>query len=78
MKNVYPFIYWGEYFNTLEEEKVEMSGCTFAENYTEAMSNIEEYYGDELISIHLEPLEESSILEFSDIFEAQKILKRGN
>lgn len=71
MKNIYPFLYWGEYFNTLEEKTKTMSGCTFAENYTEAMGNIEEYYGDELITIHLKPLEESPVLEFSSIFERE-------
>ena len=41
-------------------------GITFAENYYQAMENIEGYYGDTIIEISLYMLEEDSVYEFNE------------
>lgn len=40
-------------------------GVTLAKSYTEAMDNIEKYYGDSIIEISLYPLENNSVYEFN-------------
>ncbi len=46
-------------------EKVEKRhGVTFAENYAEAMANIEQYYGDTIIDVKLFMNEECTVYEF--------------
>ena len=42
------------------------------------MTSIENYYGDELVDIHLESLEEDNVIEFSNPKEGKKIVKREN
>lgn len=73
---VYPFIYWAT-IPSLEDEcqMEERTGCTFAESYAEAMANIEEFYGDKLISIKLDQLEEGNLLEFHNPKEADEIVQ---
>lgn len=71
---MYPVIYWCKIYDECEMKTVNISGCTFAENYTEAMSNIEAYYGDMLCDIKMEMIEESSVLEFKTYEEAKKIV----
>lgn len=72
---IYPFIYWAT-IPSMEDEcqMEERTGCTFAKSYAEAMANIEEFYGDDLISIKLDQLEESPILEFHNPKEADEIV----
>lgn len=40
-------------------------GVTLAKSYTEAMNNIEKYYGDSIIEISLYPHEDSGVYEFN-------------
>ena len=46
-------VYGVQFWDSLDEKKVERCGVTFAENYSEAMSNIEKSYQPELISVEL-------------------------
>lgn len=73
---MYPYIFWGSVYDEIDAEEREFSGCTFADSYAEAMDNIEDYYGEDLISIRLTPLEESSILEFTSKKEGKKIVEK--
>lgn len=75
---MYPFIFWGTRVREDNYEYEKFSGCTFADSYTEAMTTIENYYGDELVDIHLESLEEDNVIEFSNPKEGKKIVKREN
>ena len=47
------FVYRVQFWDSYDEKKVERCGVTFAENYSEAMSNIEKSYQPELISVEL-------------------------
>ena len=61
---MYPFLYKVNYWDELKDNYPKVCGVTFAENYTEAMKNIESYYGDTITEIEsLICLEESTILE---------------
>lgn len=72
----YPYIYWATIPSFDDETQLEeRTGCTFAESYAEAMSNIEEFYGDELVSIKVEELEEGNLLEFHNPKEADEIVQ---
>lgn len=71
---MYPYIFWGSVYDEIDNNEREFSGCTFADNYAEAMSNIEDYYGEDLISIRLTPLEKSSVLEFITKKEGKDIV----
>ena len=75
---MYPFIFGGTRVREDNYEYEKFSGCTFADSYTEAMTAIENYYGDELVDIHLESLEEDNVIEFSNPKEGKKIVKREN
>lgn len=72
---MYPFIYWAQIYETADDEVRKVSGCTFADNFSEAMANIEVYYGDELVSIHIESLEAGNVIEFSNAKEGKAIVK---
>ncbi len=68
---MYPFEYiviiCSEY-NDFEEE--ECKGITFARNFTEAMKNIENFYGKDLSQVKdLICLEEGSVYEFDYMFK---------
>lgn len=75
---MYPVVYWCEIFNGYANEyegKVEhVSGCTFAKNYADAMKNIEAYYGDSIINVKMEMIEENTVLEFKTYEEAKHIV----
>ena len=73
---IYPFIYWAT-ISSLEDDTQleERSGCTFAGSYAEAMENIESFYGDELISIKMDQLEENVLIEFHNPKEADEIVQ---
>lgn len=42
---------------------VRASGITFGDTFTEVMSNIESYYGDELLTVYIELQEEGTVYE---------------
>lgn len=71
---MYPFIYKVTIYNEYDEKVEKVAGVTFAETWTEAMCHIEGYYGDELIDVHIDGLEEGSCLELS-IEEAERLVK---
>lgn len=59
---LFPFEYILNTWNELDEKEEIVHGITFGKNYTEAMSNIEGYYGDTIIAIEkLCGLEEVSV-----------------
>ena len=63
----YPVKYEVEICSEFKDFKVEkIKGVTFGENFTDAMYNIEEYYGKELLTVKLEMLEEASVYEFTE------------
>lgn len=74
---MYPFVFWGSIFDDVDNEERKFSGCTFADSYTEAMGNIEDYYGKELMSLRLESLEESNVLEFTNPKEGKNIARKS-
>ena len=51
-------------FNNWNIEKIK--GVTFGEDYADAAKNIESYYGNELINMKMEMLEEGSVYEFEE------------
>ena len=63
---MYPVEYVATVWNSDENKEEINHGVTFAGNYTEAMSNIESYYGDELITIKVTMLEESPVYVLED------------
>ena len=72
---IYPFIYWATVPSWEDDVQFEeRSGCTFAASYAEAMKNIEGFYGEDLISIKMEALEENAVLEFHNPKEADEIV----
>lgn len=52
-------------YNKMECNTEQVYGITFANTYTEAMENIEGYYGDSIIDIRLFMQEESSVYELN-------------
>lgn len=62
MSSVYPF----EYEVEVSYENTKYHGVTFAKNYGKAAKNIENYYGDELVTIKLFCMEEQSVYEFEE------------
>ena len=63
---MYPFEYEVQVYDEFSEKvnKYEtIHGITFADTYTEAMKNIESYYGDTIIDIKLYMNEEQSVYE---------------
>ena len=74
---MYPFLYKVNYWDELKDTYPKVCGVTFAENYAEAMKNIESYYSDAITEIEsLFCLEESAILEIPQ--ETYKTLKKDN
>lgn len=64
---MYPVKYEAEItseYNNWEIEKVK--GITFGESWADAASKIEEFYGNELIWMKMEMLEEASVYEFEE------------
>ena len=73
---MYPFEYIVELWHLDVNEEEVNHGITFAENYTEAMSNIETYYGDELVSIDMMiELEECPVYVLEDCLTHSNELK---
>lgn len=73
---IYPFIFWVTIPTLNDDGQLEeRSGCTFAESFAEAMNNIENFYGEDLVSIKLDQLEENFILEFHNPKEADEIVQ---
>ena len=60
---MYPVEYIITYYDESDYSTDVIQGITFAENFTEAMSNIEEYYCNGIIDIKMYMLEESSVYE---------------
>lgn len=63
----YPAKYMAKIWNDDEGVVKTVTGITFAENFTEAMANIESYYGDEMVEVTIELFEECTIYEFSPV-----------
>lgn len=61
----FPFEYkvysWDEFKGTTRT----FYGVTIAKSYTEAMNNIEKYYGDSITEVSLYEHEENSVYEFN-------------
>lgn len=50
MRN-YAFCYKVKFYNIIDEEEEEESGLLIANSFVNAVSQIEEYYGDDLLAI---------------------------
>lgn len=61
---MYPAEYEVRYWNDVDEKMCTVHGVTMTESFTEAMQNIEDYYGDELDFVSIILLEEASVYEF--------------
>ena len=73
---IYPFIFWATIRALGDDGQLKKcSGCTFAKSFAEAMNNIENFYGEDLISVRLEPLEKGNLLEFHNPKEADEIVQ---
>lgn len=64
---MYPVEYIVTIWDDLTNKEEVVKGITFAKNYTEAMSKIEDYYKDGIIDIKLFMLEEGSVYELEFI-----------
>lgn len=64
---MYPVEYIVTIWDDLTNKEEVVKGITFAKNYTEAMSKIEDYYGNEIIDIKMFMLEEGSVYELEYI-----------
>lgn len=63
---MYPIEYKVRCWDDYENKNYETYGVTIARNYTDAMSNIEGYYGEGLIEVKLFMQEESSVYEIGN------------
>lgn len=63
---MYPVEYKVRCWDGDENKEYKAYGVTIAENYTNAMSNIEGYYGEELIEVKLFMQEENSVYEIGN------------
>lgn len=73
---MYPFVFWVEYYDEIDEISKKASGCTFAASYTGAVEKIESCYGDDLESCQVKCLglyEGDEVLTFATYEEADKI-----
>lgn len=73
---MYPFLFWAEYYDCIDQKTRKVSGCTFAPSYAEAMQKVEASYGDDLETCLLKCLgayEGEEILVFATYEEADKI-----
>lgn len=67
MNKVYPFIYTAKTFDINFDTKPQMArGICFAETFSDAAYIVESYYDDILCDLHLEPQEESPLLEINE------------
>ena len=60
------FSFMNKVIECYNDKEYEVYGVTIAENYTEAMSNIEDYYGEELIEVKMFMQQEQSIYEIGN------------
>lgn len=72
---MYPVKYKAKIYDETDTREDVVYGITFAENYSQAMENIECYYGDTIIEISLYMLEDTSVYEFN---ETDNIKKNDN
>ena len=63
---MYPVEYKVRCWDDYEDKEYEAYGVTIAENYTEAMSNIESYYGEELIEVKMFMQQEQAVYEIGN------------
>ncbi len=61
-----PFEYKVTVYNDNKHCNEKYKGITFATDYTDAMDNIESYYGETIIDIKIYGLEESSVYEINE------------
>lgn len=62
---MFPAKYSALIWNDINKTSERVTGITFGENYTDAMKNIEAYYGEDLIKVTLELEEEATVYEVS-------------
>lgn len=55
---IYPIEYEAHVWNDIKEKEEIVYGIVFAKDFSDGMTSIEGYYGDELISVKLFMLEE--------------------
>ncbi len=75
----YPFIFWVEYYNIVNETICRESGCTFAKTYKEAMDEIEKFYGTDLESCLLKckgDYPDVGLITFSNYDEGEKVFNK--
>lgn len=63
MNEMYPAIYTAEVWNVIDGIRETIKGVTFGHDFTEAMTNIETYYGEDLISVSIELQESQTVWE---------------
>lgn len=63
---MYPVEYRVRCWDDYEGNEYETYGVTFAENYTEAMSNIESYYGKDIIEVKMFMQEKNLVYEIGN------------
>ena len=62
---MFPAKYSALIWNDLDGVTERVTGITFGKNYTDAMDNIEAYYGKEIIEVSIELQEEATVYEIS-------------
>ena len=60
----YPAFYEVTVWNEFKKEQEKLHGVTFGKSWAEVAQNLEEYYGDTLISMTIELQEENTVFEF--------------
>lgn len=63
---MYPALYTVEFWDDITHEMKTVKGITFADNFTEAVERIEDYYGLTLNSVTIELQEEKTVWEFKN------------
>lgn len=61
---MYPYVYEVSYMNFLNHEPISECGAGFAENFTDAVRCIEEYYEEDLLAIKYLTLGEENDIIF--------------
>lgn len=62
----YPAIYEVDVWNEFKGIKEKLHGITFCDNYANAAENIEGYYGESILEMKIELLEENTVFEFEE------------
>lgn len=62
---MYPVEYSAIVYDEMNYHTEQVYGITFANTYTEAMENIESYYGESIVDIRLFMNEENSVYELN-------------